>query len=533
MADNPGEDQGPALQFLRPDPPQPKLSQTPALPASLAQALDGAGLREASAAITQNIDFTVAYDCGAYFGMTITDEQYASAAFETWAAFDVAFDKLHSKLNFQCTANGELHARNNELQTLLNNQTAALASAMTKLTAAPAPAAAPSHCKNSTAKDPPPFSANDKDAVKRHEAFEHWRRQVKVRWSLDNHEFPTEYRKLTHITGLLSGSAYQSVRTSLETIMANEGDPTQWRWQTGDDLLAYLDTTYRTFDVAADAERKLSVLSQEDDFAIFTDFITEFTSLANRAGIDDATRVRYLREKANARIRKATMNQVPQPAKDDWPAWLKLYTSLATNVEWEEFHTKNKTTGNGGSNKDNAAPAKKDPDAMDLSSARVGGAGAQSNTPAPRISDQERQYRMDNNLCKRCGGADHYAAHCTPAHRAANPPRAIQPARGGGAPRGRGGGRGSFTPRGAPYNGGNYGGYNAQYQYPQHNQYPPPQHYGAHVRAIETDVPQQQPSRPQHFPKYDCNSYTPPTGYVVGEVHDENPGNQGKEHPPR
>lgn len=100
MADNPGEDQGPALQLLRPDPPQPKLSQTPALPASLAQALDGAGLREASAAITQNIDFTVAYDCGAYFGMTITDEQYASAAFETWAAFDVAFDKLHSKLNF-------------------------------------------------------------------------------------------------------------------------------------------------------------------------------------------------------------------------------------------------------------------------------------------------------------------------------------------------------------------------------------------------------------------------------------------------
>lgn len=172
--------------------------------------------------------------------------------------------------------------------------------------------------------------------------------------------------------------------------MANEGDPTQWRWQTGDDLLAYLDTTYRTFDVAADAERKLSVLSQKDDFAIFTDFITEFTSLANRAGIDDATRVRYLREKANARIRKAAMNQVPQPAKDDWPAWLKLYTSLATNVEWEEFHTKNKTTGNGGSNKDNAAPAKKDPDAIDLSSARVGGAGAQSNTPAPRISDQER-----------------------------------------------------------------------------------------------------------------------------------------------
>lgn len=93
--------------------------------------------------------------------------------------------------------------------------------------------------------------------------------------------------------------------------MSNSGDPTQWKWQSGADLLAYLDATYRTFDVAADAEKKLSLLSQKDDYTNYTDFITEFTSLADRAGIDDATRVRLLRDKVTARIRKAAVNQVP------------------------------------------------------------------------------------------------------------------------------------------------------------------------------------------------------------------------------
>lgn len=540
---NPGNQQDPALQFHRPDPPQPKLSHTtPTHPVSLVQALDGAGFHEAAAAVRQNIDFPVEYDLGAFFGASITDAKLGSAAWETWATVDTMCQRLHTVINNQGLAAIDLDKNNEELRTQLatlqtqfNVQSVALATSTTALAESNANANPAAPYKKSIAKDPASFDASDKDATKRHTAFENWRSKIAIRWAQDEHEFPSEHRKILHIAGLLSGAAYQGVRTNLETIIANSGDPTQWKWQSGADLLAYHDATYRTFDVAADAEKKLSLLSQKDDYANYTDFITEFTSLADRAGIDDATRVRFLRDKVTARIRKAAVNQVPQPERADWPAWQKLYSALAKNIEHDEFLTKTKTgTNQGNGNRENSAPAKKDPDAMDLSSARVGTNG---NAPRGPITPEERQHRLANGLCKRCGGPGHIAAFCTPAARAANRPAPRSP-RGGGAPRGRGGGRGGFgNPCGAPYHSGGRGGYGAptypSYPQQQYNQYPPPQQYGPQVRLMTTDTAEQ----PYYPEQHDYNAYTNTSthtpGYVVGEVQDENPGDQGKEHPPR
>ena len=50
---------------------------------------------------------------------------------------------------------------------------------------------------------------------------------------------------------------------------------------------------------------------QKDEYSGFTDFITEFVSFYNRAELDAAIRVRYLRFKVNAKIRKATIIQIP------------------------------------------------------------------------------------------------------------------------------------------------------------------------------------------------------------------------------
>lgn len=43
----------------------------------------------------------------------------------------------------------------------------------------------------------------------------------------------------------------------------------------------YLARKYATMDLAADAENKLRSLSQKDEFAAFTDFLTEYTNLTD------------------------------------------------------------------------------------------------------------------------------------------------------------------------------------------------------------------------------------------------------------
>lgn len=143
---------------------------------------------------------------------------------------------------------------------------------------------------------------------------------------------------------------------------------------------------------------------------------------------------------------------------------------------------------------------------MDLSTARVG-----------KVSPAEMQYRLDNGLCKRCGGQGHIAINCTPADRANVPPSRGAPRLGRGAPRGggqpgRGAPRGGVTGTGYRGRGGYLGGYpntnpfnNAgrgyappQYNAPQYGY--PPQQYGSQVRAMGTKTTSTTTTTPSRTP---------------------------------
>lgn len=427
-----------------------------------------------------------------------------------------------------------LQTRNAVLQAQLEGQTA-LVAGLRSLSANPT---AP---KRSIAKDPAPFKATEKDASKRHVEYQNWRSKIMVRWAQDSHEFPDEYKKILHIAGLLDGQAYQSIHKGISTIIEYPQDHTKWAWVTGADLVKVLDKTYSNLDVTAEAEKKLSTLEQKDDYKNFSDFITEFMCLCDRADLDDGTRVRFLRAKVNTRLRKAIANQVNQPERADWSGWLDLTSKLAKNIEQEEFQTKlygnSNNQGNGQGNQGNNGngnAAKKDPDAMDLSNIRT------------KITPAEYQYRMDNGLCKRCGNPGHIAINCTPAHRSAT----SQSNRGAsssnrGNPRGGGSGRGYSRGGSTAWNG------NTQYPNPgnshpggrgytqPYQQYQPsfqPRTYqpqGQHVRwaGVGDEYYHQQPQPLQPHGYYG----PPPIGYVEGEVDDTSTVDldQGKENPPR
>jgi hypothetical protein len=368
----------------------------------------------------------------------------------------------------------------------------------------------------SLASDPPVFTADEKDANKRYTEYSAWRSKLAIRFVQDGPLFTTEMKKVLHVLSLLAGSAYLAVETYLHAILANPNDPDQWQWETVEDLFTDLDSRYHTLDVAADAENRLITLKQSGDFVKFHDFITEFTILADRCGRDQASRVREIRDKMSAKLRAAVAVQASLPGAADFAGWTKLLRSLATNIEGEDFRNKVKAdqkAQNGHRKPDGGqkhAAAHGDP--MDLSQVRVN-----------RISDEEMSYRLQNNLCKRCGEAGHYAVNCTTSGRGR-----------GGAQPGRGAPGRLHTPapqwaQGAPQQ---------QQWAPQPQQWPPAgRGQGGRGRGAARGGPalraMYQPQT-QHFAP---ETWAPPTwarppaeqrpqGYVEGEVESSAGGDQ-------
>ena len=400
--------------------------------------------------------------------------------------------------------------------------------------------------KHSTASDPDKFSATEKSEKRRYLSYKAWRGAICMRWRADAHEFPSEMKKICHAAGRLKDVAYERMSTGLTLMLDNPDNADRWLWKTGEEFLEALDRKYITIDVAAKAEEDLELLQQEGKYKVFSDFFTEYESLCEQCNLDEAAKVRNLRAKVSEPIRDLLKTVVPQPERNNYEAWAKLITGFARNQEHDDFHKKhpisrrhpgpgnnNHNSGNGNNGHGNTG-AQKDPDAMDLDAVRVN-----------RVSPQEMERRINNDLCKRCGGSGHFALQCTPAHRLKNA---------GNAPvnnnQGRGRGRGGYndyaqTQYGQPQRGG-YNNYaQTQYGQPQRGGYG--RGRGAYHQPARGGYTPYTPPHAPHGPAVrttDIGDYAPPRhpqggiqkrgalaprptiipdggGYVEGEVDDD------------
>ena len=245
-----------------------------------------------------------------------------------------------------------------------------------------------------------------------------------------------------YAAALLEGTAADGVNGGLEKITSNLNNPVAWPWKTGEEFLAHLAKKFATLDLAADGENKIRKLAQKDEYAAFTDFITEFTNLTDVCDWDDTARVRALKEKISKDLKKLVACQVTQPDRDDFSGWVEMVHKLSINQESMEQSYKggnNNHHNNSGNYIGKAKDGKGDP--MDLDNMRLN---------AAKIHPQERDRRYNDGLCFNCGQAGHLSRDCQ------NPTNT----RGGGAGRGRGGGGRGRGGNGGQYNGhaGGFGG---------------------------------------------------------------------------
>ncbi|KAH6632197.1 hypothetical protein F5144DRAFT_85647 [Chaetomium tenue] len=278
---------------------------------------------------------------------------------------------------------------------------------------------------------PAAFTGDEKDTAKRTSQFRTWQTRVMGRWVSRPQEFNTEGKKIIYASALLEGSAATGVFTGVQKVTANPSDSATWPWETATDFMDHLARKYATMDLAADAENKLRSLSQKDEFAAFSDFLTEYTNLTDVCDWDGTARVRGFRERLSKRMREALNMQINTPERNDFEGWVKMAQTLAINMEGEDHLRKAASNNNGSQNRSNSNGGKaEDPDAMDLDQMRINLA---------KIPEEEKLRRANDGLCFNCGKAGHQARQCR---------RPTYPGRSG-----RGGSRG----------GGQRGGYGGAY----------------------------------------------------------------------
>ncbi|KAK3946548.1 hypothetical protein QBC32DRAFT_147357 [Pseudoneurospora amorphoporcata] len=266
--------------------------------------------------------------------------------------------------------------------------------------------------KSRTSKDPAAYTGEDSSAVKRAEAFQDWRDKIQLCWFQDAWYYDQDERyKFAQILQCLGGNAFRTLAPHVMPIIKEE-DPTKWKWESAEALLAHLSAKYNRMDLTLEARRDLESLKMTKGMR-WLDFEDKFVTVIDKCELDDAMKTHYLKMKVTNDIRDAIAHQQDTPAHNDFEGWLTLHRKLATNLEERDWRNKTNIfykNGTSGAASGNAAPERtvsQGGTAMDLDAMNA------FDVQLSRMIDKAViDYRMQNGLCKRCAKPGHFAHEC-------------------------------------------------------------------------------------------------------------------------
>lgn len=358
-----------------------------------------------------------------------------------------------------------------------------------------------SHTPRRKTTDPEIFTAGQDSAEKRQQKYETWAAKIDAVLLQDAAHFPANRDRIIYICGLLGGTAFEFIKEGLKTVTENPYDSTKWTWPTARDLRTALDNRYVLVDSAQIARNKLDDKKSWQGTRQYQEWKSELDDLLHKARQTEEQKVASLKKRINPELGGKVSGVPDQPPIDNYAAWSEFVGKLARNLvdqkHMEKMQPKRDDNNsyyapkNAGQADRQQQPAG-DPMDLDRIDHRIA-----------HISQEERDYRFNNNLCLACGQPGHRVA----AHKGPNglpmPPRPGSPNPRGG--RGRGGGRAGYG-RGGNGRGG--------YQQPQYQ----PQ-AGAYNNGAPQNYQPRFPARQYYGPQFTQAQLraVSPAGFVLGE----------------
>jgi hypothetical protein len=116
----------------------------------------------------------------------------------------------------------------------------------------------------------------------------------------------------------------------------NEEDPSQWYWQTSQDVFAELNNQYETLDLSRQANIDFDCLWMKN--TPYQNFIAEFDRLADKSGKTNHQKVDSLKTKVSQELSDIALSYQNKPGPAEYTAWRKLYQTIYQDLQ-EKAHT--------------------------------------------------------------------------------------------------------------------------------------------------------------------------------------------------
>ena len=270
-------------------------------------------------------------------------------------------------------------------------------------------APATAHTKRKT-KDPDIFTGNG-SPQERQRNFETWEAKATAVLLRDPDFFDTPGSRLLYLGDILGGKAYEYIKDGLTTVTRNLTNPKQWQWRDADDAIAHLRSHYVILDSAQASKNALDDFHQGTrNYWSWKTELDEHMVKAKRSG---SHKVELLRKFISPDMQKLVTGMPTEIPDDDYEKWSQQIDVFAKNLANQAHRTR-------------LAKGQKPttPFAAHHSPAPSPAPPAHANASEPidldRLTDNERQYRMDNKLCMACGEPGHWKEAHDPA-RTPNP----------------------------------------------------------------------------------------------------------------
>jgi len=246
--------------------------------------------------------------------------------------------------------------------------------------------------------------------------------------------FGDDETKVNYALSYLKGAALDCFEPALL-------DPIDPAWLSEFDLfIEELETNFGSFDPEGEAEAELEQLRMQENHQA-TKYFIKFQQLAARVKWGDAA----LRRQAYNGLAKRIKNDMVHHHKPNSLQGLRVLAQLIDSRYWErraEISRENGTSGSSGNKSEHQSDSSKSDSKSGKGSSHSkqknnsGSKGSTSDQKKPdpdlssklgkdgKLTPQERQRRLDNNLCLFCGTSGHVAKDCPKSSSASSKARA-------------------------------------------------------------------------------------------------------------